>query len=144
MFLLADSETMDATERLRGINQYLNRSGGDPWYSLIYWLLAMGAVSVVLIVALRYLRWQRRHQRLGQPWRLFHRVLRAVHLTWSQRRYLARIAGKVCPDTPAAILLARSSLAESVRRWSAGRPAADRAAMANRLAPVYEKLFRPK
>ena len=142
--LLADSETIDGAGRLRGVSQYLNRSGGDPWYSLVFWLVALGIVSLAIVVGLRYIRWQQRHQHLGRPWRLFHRLLREFPLTWSQRRKLAQLAARVCPDTPAAILLTRSSLTESIRRWSVSRPSADRTAMTTRLAPVYEKLFREK
>ena len=141
--LLADSTGVGGADRLREINHYLNRSGGDPWYSLIFWLVAMSLITVLLLAALRYARWQRRHQRLGRPWRLFSDLLSAFPLTWSQRRLLARVAGGVCPDAPAAILLTRTGLTEAIRRWSANQPAGEWARVNGRLTPVFDALFQP-
>jgi hypothetical protein len=95
----------------------------------------------VLIVALRRVRWERRRRAMGHPWRLFYRLLRGLPVTWAQRWRLAQVARRVCPDSPAAILLTPSALDESIRRWGHGRPKAAREKMSARLAPVFETLF---
>ena len=140
--LLATIELLaSGADRLRGINQYMNREGGDPWSSLLFWLVGLGVGTTLLLIALRYARQQERHRSAGHPWRLFHQLLRPLPLTRDQRARLAQVARHVHPDCPASILLTPSGLAESIRRWGEHRPLALRATMADALAPAGQALF---
>jgi len=142
LFCCAPSPLLaDGAERLRGINQYMNREGGDPWSSLLFWLAGLTVATALLIVALRYSRVQRRRRALGHPWRLFRQLLRQLPLTAGQRWQLARIARQVRPDCPASILLTPDVLAAATRQWGKHRPTAARQEMSARLAPVRDVLF---
>ena len=70
---------------LRGINEYLNREGGNPWSSLLFWLIALAVGTAGLLLAVRLTRVQRRHRAMGHPWRLFHELLGQFPLTRGQR-----------------------------------------------------------
>ena len=129
-------------DRFYSFQRYLNREGGgDPWSSLIFWLLVLAAGTTVLILALRYARFQRLDQSLGYPWRLFYRVLRRQRLSWRQRRHLAALARAACPETPLAVVLSRSALDRAARDWAAAHRKDPDQHRARRVAPIADALF---
>jgi hypothetical protein len=125
-------------DRFYSFQRYLNREGGgDPWSSLVFWLLILAAGTTMLILALRYAKFQRLDQSLGYPWRLFHRVLRRQRLSWVQRRHLAALARAACPETP----LSPSALDKAARNWAHARQKDPDEHRVRQLAPIAEALF---
>ncbi|MDD4889999.1 MAG: hypothetical protein PHU85_08720 [Phycisphaerae bacterium] len=135
--LLADGAT-----RLRNVQQYFNRKSDDPWGTLLFWMIALTVATGLLILGLRHARWQRRRQPPGKPWRLFKRLVAEAGLGWGDRRRLARLARRACPEAPTAILLSPGALEFAIRQSARGEPADKQKRLAAQLAPVAATLFR--
>lgn len=128
--------------RLREMHQYLNRPAeSHPWSGLLFWLLVLASAAALLILALRYARFDRRDRALGNPWRIFLVALWRLPLSWRQRWRLVQLARTSCPDAPLAILLTPSALQHAARSWARGRPRINDDYLARHIQPISRKLF---
>lgn len=131
----------DGWTRLQYVHEYMNRTESDPWMSLVMWMVALSAGTLLLILALRHARWQRGIEAPGHPWRLFRKLLAEAGLRRRHRRLLHRLARRVCPECPAAILMAPGALHHAVASGAAVRPGYTPEQLLAELAPASAVLF---
>lgn len=136
-FVLATGPRMRWDAMHRTFNEDRN-----PWLTLGVWSL-LGVLAIVfLIAAARFSRRGEGSEPNSRPWPFFLKLLLTAPLNWRQRWMLIRLARRVSPAQPAAIILTPAALRHAALSGAGLTPATlHKSPVGRRLDTISRTLF---